>query len=319
MESNWAITSYYNPLRGAHRRRNYDVFRRHLRMPLLTVEWSPEGRFELGPRDAEILVQLAGGGLLWQKERLLNVALGRLPAECSCVAWLDCDIVFHDPDWAPPAARLCERHAVVQLYQTSHDLAPTSGTLAGLDQVLATPRQSTRPSMFSLQRKSSPLFDAAGLASGASDPNFKPRGKVGMAYMARTELLRRIGLYDANVVGGGDLVFVAAILGKLDELFAVRPFAPGHADSIRAWARALGPGPLVTEPARACLPVEVSHLWHGDKDQRIYAARYRLLADTGYDPGRDLVRSASGVWDWAAHAHTVQTAVGEYLGSRADA
>jgi len=64
MESNWAITSYYNPLRGAHRRRNYDVFRRHLRMPLLTVEWSPEGRFELGPRDAEILVQLAGGGLL---------------------------------------------------------------------------------------------------------------------------------------------------------------------------------------------------------------------------------------------------------------
>ena len=30
--------------------------------------------------------------------------------------------------------------------------------------------------------------------------------------------------------------------------------------------------------------------------------------------GRDLVRSASGVCDWAAHSHAVRTAVGEYLG-----
>jgi hypothetical protein len=43
----------------------------------VTVELSFDGRFELAGSDADILIQLSGGAVLWQKERLLNLALKR--------------------------------------------------------------------------------------------------------------------------------------------------------------------------------------------------------------------------------------------------
>jgi hypothetical protein len=75
----WAITYYFNPMRYESRRLNYRVFRRRLGIPLLAVELSFDGISDLGRDDADILVSLHGGDILWQKERLLNLALGALP------------------------------------------------------------------------------------------------------------------------------------------------------------------------------------------------------------------------------------------------
>jgi hypothetical protein len=59
----WAITSYYNPLRYKRRFENYRTFRRNLTLPLLAVELSFDGEFELTKGDADILVQISGGAL----------------------------------------------------------------------------------------------------------------------------------------------------------------------------------------------------------------------------------------------------------------
>jgi hypothetical protein len=59
--------SYFNPIGSRRRLANYRVFRNSLAAPLLTVEWSPQGRFELDPTDADVLVQISGGDLMWQK------------------------------------------------------------------------------------------------------------------------------------------------------------------------------------------------------------------------------------------------------------
>ena len=85
-----------DPAGYQRRKANYHVFRDRLRLPLLTVEWSQTGQFALGPADAELLIQLDGGDVMWQKERLLNVAIAHLPPQCTHVAWLDCDLIF-DP------------------------------------------------------------------------------------------------------------------------------------------------------------------------------------------------------------------------------
>jgi len=50
------------------------------------VELSFDGRFELTDDDADILVQLSGGAVLWQKERLLNLALNAVPSAVKNVA-----------------------------------------------------------------------------------------------------------------------------------------------------------------------------------------------------------------------------------------
>jgi hypothetical protein len=96
-----AITTYFNPCRYQTRRQNYDLFMASLRktgVTCLTVECAFPGQaFEL-PRSAGV-IQMRAETLLWQKERLLNLAASWLPKSCRYVAWLDCDIVFENKNW----------------------------------------------------------------------------------------------------------------------------------------------------------------------------------------------------------------------------
>ena len=120
----WALTTYYNPVRYRRRLSNYRAFRHALGVPLLTVELGYGNAFELGSADADILVQISGGAVLWQKERLLNVALDKLPRGVGVVAWLDCDIIFQREDWVSAALATLERFPVVQLFNVVHNGAP---------------------------------------------------------------------------------------------------------------------------------------------------------------------------------------------------
>src|SRR5690242_12714716 len=120
----WAITSYFNPIHYRSRRSNYHLFREQLNLPLVAVELSFDGHFELTSDDAEILIQKSGGDVMWQKERLLNIAMANLPTECQSVVWIDCDVVFQRTDLAEQILRELERAPLVQLFSLVHDIAP---------------------------------------------------------------------------------------------------------------------------------------------------------------------------------------------------
>ena len=121
-ESLWAITSYFNPVGYRRRLANYRVFRERLTVPLVAVELAYGPAFELRERDADILVQLRGGDVMWQKERLLNVALAALPSTCRKVTWLDCDVIFEADDWPERVNRLLDSFKLVQPFRQVHYL-----------------------------------------------------------------------------------------------------------------------------------------------------------------------------------------------------
>src|SRR5262249_45258308 len=114
-----------NPARYQRRLANYRVFRERLIVPLVTVELAYGHDFELDGEDAEILIRLRGGDILWQKERLLNIALRALPDKYRNVVWFDCDVVFEADDWPERTSLLLDRYTLVQpfsrLYLMSAD------------------------------------------------------------------------------------------------------------------------------------------------------------------------------------------------------
>src|SRR5579862_510563 len=118
----WGVTSYFNPVGYRRRLQNYRVFRQRLNVPLVAVELAQRGPFELRLEDADVLVQLRGGDVMWQKERLLNIAISHLPKECEYVAWLDCDVVFHREDWGAAAVRELDRSSLCHLFRTVHHI-----------------------------------------------------------------------------------------------------------------------------------------------------------------------------------------------------
>ena len=75
----WAVTAYFDPFGDRERLPAYREFRRRLRAPLVAVEIAFGDTFDLQEDDADIVVRLQGGAVLWQKERLLKQALRALP------------------------------------------------------------------------------------------------------------------------------------------------------------------------------------------------------------------------------------------------
>jgi hypothetical protein len=119
----WAINAYFNPMRYRRRLANYQTFREHLSVPLITVELSYGAEeFDLREGEADVLIQLRGQDILWQKERLLNVGLGALPSECTKVVWLDCDVIFGEDGWAEEVNRLLDEFPLVQAFSHVHYL-----------------------------------------------------------------------------------------------------------------------------------------------------------------------------------------------------
>ena len=94
----WAITAYFNPMHWRRRRENYRRFRQALRLPLVAVELGYDGQFDLAAGDADVLLQFPAADVMWQKERLLNLALAAVPPHVDKIVAIDSDVIFLDDD-----------------------------------------------------------------------------------------------------------------------------------------------------------------------------------------------------------------------------
>jgi hypothetical protein len=297
----WAVTSFFNPADYRTKLLNYRIFRQRLGIPLLAVEHSHLGLFELKPGDADLLVQLSGGDVMWQKERLLNVAISRLPEECEVVAWLDCDIVFQRTDWAQAAMEAARQFRVCQLYRRVYHLRK------------ATPSSQIGTEWAFRWNDSFGWAVSQGLKpTSLSMTENKRSFKRGHAWCARRELLQAHGLYDRNILGGGVRNLAFALTGQVEEVVDYGAMSPAHARDYRTWAEAFqkaANGPSYIDG-------EIFHLWHGDFERRRYARRHDILSRHNFDPARDIALDESGCWRWNSAKPDMHQEIRDYFAQR---
>jgi hypothetical protein len=114
---------------------------------LVTVELAFDGQFELTCGDADHLIQLSGGDIMWQKERLLNIALEAVPDKVEDLAWIDCDLVFESPDWPDAARRALKSDNVIQLFSEVRYLDKSSSDKLEFNSIPDLLRSSARKSV----------------------------------------------------------------------------------------------------------------------------------------------------------------------------
>lgn len=301
----WAITSYFNPAGYASRLRNYRVFRANLAPPLAVVELSFDGKFELGEDDAEIVVQIAGGDVLWQKERLLNVALSRLPDSCDHVAWVDCDVIFTARDWAERTDRALGELCLIQPFRERCNLSRgaqfSSGTNGGCDSI-------SESVAYKITMGEAHVDDFR-----QSDAPLARNSTAGLAWAVRRELLEAHGLYDACILGSGDRAILCAAMGMFESGVNAVGMRGRQIEHYLAWAepfhRAVG-GRVGFVDGR------ILHLWHGDLRGRKYAHRHEGLGRFGFDPFSDIALDPSGCWMWNTSKSGMHEYVRSYFDSR---
>jgi hypothetical protein len=304
----WAITSYFNSSGYKSRLRNYRTFRNNLKVPLVAVELSFTGRFELQSSDADVLVQLVGGDVLWQKERLLNLALSHLPGDCDEVAWIDCDVILQRGDWPKRACAALKRFSMVQLFDERLNLAPDAGHDSSRWTTVESPAPRTVGYLIATgQFKSNDLHDTG---------VFLVRGSTyGLGWVARRALLEKHGFYDAKILGGGDKAMVAAALaGRKLEYVTFTGFNERQAEHYLKWAT---PFSVEVDGKIGFIDGRIFHLWHGDLKDRKYRLRQEALTRFGFDPFTDIILDRnSGCWRWNTSKPEMHEHVKDYFRSR---
>ena len=294
----WAITCFFNPAGYRRRLANYRVFRERLTVPLVAVELAYGPNFELNENDAEILVQLRGGrDILWQKERLLNLALRVLPSSCRKVAWLDCDVVFEADDWPERTSALLDRFMLVQPFSHVHwmppdwepgQARPPEGQLLG--------------SVPFLIASGMPVADCLGVLCAH-----------GFAWAADRQLLEAHRLYDACVIGGADSAIVRAAYGCFEDATRLLHLNNQRREHYLAWANPF----FATVRAKvAFVEGNLLHLWHGKLEHRGYRKRYEGLRRFQFDPFEDIAIGHNGAWRWNSDKREMHDYVRDYFASR---
>jgi len=294
------ITCYFNPSRYRSKLRNYQLFRESLRtsgMPCFTIECLFPGQTsELS--DSGSVHSVVARDTMWQKERLLNLAITQLPDEWTTVGWLDCDVLFENQNWAAEAVDQLDRHAVVQLFS----------------EVVRLPQGET------WGRQGDEHWDSFAFVA-KHNPNqllkgdFAKHGHTGFAWAMRREVLARHGLYDGCIAGSGDHMMAHAFGGDWtgDCIDRILGGNNSHRLNFSKWAES------VYRSIRAkvsYVPGTLFHLWHGETINRRYVLRNSELAFFNFDPAQDLRVGKDGCWEWASDKPELHRWAAEYFGKR---
>ncbi len=248
-------------------------FRSRIDCPLITVELSFDGDFiSEGIRIPGDLKRNA----MWQKERLLNIGLRSLPDDVNAVAFIDADLMFQNPGWLAEAAERLEEFPVVQLYDTIEDTGPT-GEIIRLKY---------------------------GSVGKVGDGPLCPGGALAM----RRELLAD-GLYDANIVGGGDTRMMMAWTGD----WTCRKWSSARRQHWMRWAV---PQFQAVRGRLGYVRGTLRHLYHGEREHRQYGSRENVLQ--GFNPFVDIRLDSNGLWEWSAEKQAMRQAMLEYFRLRQD-
>lgn len=227
-------------------------------LPVFMIELVFEGR---QPEIAKA-IHIEGNSYMFHKERLYRILEKSIPAKYTKLAFLDGDIVFDDICWYDKTSQLLDRYDVVHPFEKAHWLDLTYKD-----------RQMTRESAILMPGE---------IYSTAYHPGF--------AWCMTREWYNKVGFFDYAVSGSGDTLSVAGWLKK--------KFSPKFKSCPKSIQKVYQdfyakPSPKIT----FLKGMEVSHLYHGTRQNRQYTTRHEIL-ETDEDIRTLIKINSDGVYEW---------------------
>lgn len=292
----FGITTYFNPSKYKSKLKNYNKFFNNISkqgLKLLCIEVAfDEQNFELTKDHADILVQLRGNSVLWQKERILNLAIERLPSDCHQVIWLDNDIIFENDDWLIEASLTLKKHKVLQPFQFVRRLGESEHC----------------------KLEGAALKKSFAYAYATND--ISPKGNYGVpgyCWGGRKEVIEKIKFYDYAILGGADTIMAYGFIGQIAPAF-LRHMPSNLLEPQIYWMEKAYR--IIDSDIGYCAGI-IDHLYHGKHSNRLYGERYSILEKTSFNPQKDLkIDTASGLWTWNCDKNSLKDYCRDYFAIR---
>lgn len=223
------------------------------------------------------------------------------------MAWLDCDVIFENSDWASHTMDVLGHFFLLQLFERWEDLSCDFKDNVPLHEISGADLELSRESAAYQITQGGPVKDDFQRASGQS------RFTTGLGWACKRELLTEHPLYDACIIGGGDRMIFAAAMGWFDLAVNWHKMTGRRKAHFLIWARKFYDS---TQGRIGTIPGRLFHLWHGNLANRNYVSRFNILAKHNFDPFRDIELDSQGIWKWASEKPEMHQDMVEYFASR---
>jgi hypothetical protein len=238
------------------------------------------------------LLQVRGGPEheLWLQHALYNYGFARLPETASYLSWCDTDIKHVRSDWAIETVHMLQHNRVGQTWTHSVDMDAAGN-------VMTNEWGNPVDRSFSAAFVDGEIADASGAyvpprALLPPDKDRDYRSHSGYSWGIQRTALKGIGrLIDWEVIGSGDYHMARAFAGILskDDFSGM---SPSYERKLREFA-ALCDRYIKRDIGVVAGTVIAGH--HGHKSQRFYGTRGDVLAESKFDPDRDIVYDFQGL------------------------
>lgn len=284
------VTAIFNPCRYKSRIKLYNDFRKyveHSGAQLTCVELAYGNREHI----IDDAIHLRTKSELWHKERLLNLAINRLPSDWKYVAWVDADVIFARPDWVDETIQLLQHYPVIQMFSQAVDLTPNYEILK-THQGLIWAYQDGRMNV-----------------KGRYDDHFHP----GFAWAARRDALDDLGgLFDTAILGSADRHMALSLIERVRDSYP-KGISNGYFESLELWQQRAS---KYIKKDVGYMPGALIHYWHGRKADRRYADRWKILVKHKFDPEFDLKPDTQGIWQFTERCPALAQDIRKYFTAR---
>ena len=296
----YVIAVCSNPIRYHARYRLYKEFQQHMLdvgARLITVECAYGRRpFELTQRDDPYDVQVRTDHELWHKENLVNIGLQylcQIDPDWKYVGWFDADVKFQRPDIIQEIVHQLQHYDIVQCFSHVIDLGPTHEPIKQQNGFVWSYFENNFNAP--VGPGYSPRKDGyyGGYFGGTKGSFWHP----GYCWAARREAMERISLFDKAILGSADHHMAMGLIGH-----AWRSIPQGvtkaYRDAVMNWQE------IAVQRLRkniGFVPGLITHYWHGNKANRQYVDRWKILIENQYDPTVDIARDPQGLYRLNVH------------------
>ena len=313
------VACLFNPSGSRSRINNFNAFLKGIKasgVRVLVVELAfYSNPFQI--LDHDDVIQLRTNGVMWHKERLINIGIRRLLSEgVTKIAWLDGDIVFADPNWPQEVSARLEHSKLCPVFDTVSVCTRDNGSPMLAPSAI---KYYQNTGKFFVQSPINFVNLAKGMLGG---------GQSGFGWAARAEVLEKVLLYENAIVGGGDKLMLAASLATdfqhsdFQSLTCSKisceacghknrsaDFSANYQDWARRWSAAVG-GEV--DYAR----LYISDMYHGERSDRGYTTRHDILYRHDFNPAKDLKAEDNGCHEWNGDKASLQHEIEAYFLSR---
>ncbi len=291
------ITSFFNPSNYENIKSNYLQFQKFMDdsgVDLFTAELAFDDQ-EFFTEESEYNLHIRGGknNIMWQKERLLNLILDRVPEDYNNIAWIDCDVIFDNLNWANEVNKKLNEYKLLQLFETVNYYNNQRVIQTSLDGIIKH------------------LYDEKQCAD--VDFSWNHGGTSGHAWAIRRECIDKTGFIDNQILGGGDSIMMLAGVGCLDTNFLYQNMNSKWLSQTLLWSNR-----FYKEIKNSVFYItnQAYHLYHGKTSKRNYDYRARYLLDNDYNPRSDIKLNDDGLWEWNTNKTDLHKKVMNYFGER---